>query len=225
MHSFPFDIVGFDLDGTLLDTSGDLGVALNHALTLAGRPTVALRDVYRFVGGGTRTMLARALAESGGPVDAQSMDQLTAALVAHYEANIAQHTKLYPGAAAMLAALADRGVHLAIVTNKLEHLAQKLFAELGLSHHFYTIIGGDTLGPSRAKPAPDLLHLMIERAPLPAPRAAYVGDTYFDTQAAQAAHIPCVAVTFGFSDRPVADLGADAMIDHFDDLVGALEKL
>ena len=125
----------------------------------------------------------------------------------------------------MLAALAQRGVKLAIVTNKLERLAVKLFAELGLTDHFYTIIGGDTLGPGRAKPKPDLLHLMVERSGLPSPRAAYVGDTTFDTYAAQAAAIPCVAVSFGFRDRPAQDLGADAVIDHFGELVGALEKL
>jgi len=225
MHKFPFDIVGFDLDGTLLNTAGDLGVALNHALYLAGRPQVAPQDIHRLVGGGTRMMLSRALDQSGGPVDEATMNHLTDALVSHYEANIATHTQLYPGGAAMLAALAQRGVKLAIVTNKLERLAVKLFAELGLTDHFYTIIGGDTLGPGRAKPKPDLLHLMVERSGLPSPRAAYVGDTTFDTYAAQAAAIPCVAVSFGFRDRPAQDLGADAVIDHFGELVGALEKL
>lgn len=225
MHSFPFDIVGFDLDGTLLDTSGDLGVALNHALRLAGRPEVAPQDIYRLVGGGTRMMLARALDQSGGPVDEAAMNDLTDALVNHYEAHIAHHSRLYPGGAEMLTALVERGVKLAVVTNKLERLAVKLFAELGLTDHFYTIIGGDTLGPGRAKPKPDLLHLMVERSGLAAPRPAYVGDTTFDTGAAQAAGIPCVAVSFGFRDRPAQDLGADVVIDHFGDLVDALEGL
>ncbi len=223
MHSFPFDLVGFDLDGTLLDTSGDLGVALNHALRIAGRAQVPADQVRTLVGGGTRHMLARALSLSGAPLDEDEMTALTAQLVSHYEANIAVHTCFYPGGEAMLDTLAARGVPIAVVTNKMEHLALRLLGEMGLTSRFATIIGGDTLGPGRAKPKPDLLHLMTERTG--ARRAAYVGDTTFDTGAARAAGIPCVAVSFGFCDRPAGELGADAVIDHYDDLVGALEGL
>ena len=77
------------------------------------------------------------------------------------------------------------------MTNKLEHLARRLLDELGLSPRLYTIIGGDTLGPGRAKPAPDLLLEMVARGGLSAHgRAAYVGDSSFDTGAARAAHLP-----------------------------------
>jgi phosphoglycolate phosphatase len=95
--------------------------------------------------------------------------------------------------------------------------------ELGLSPRFYTIIGGDTLGPGRAKPARDQLDEMIARAG--GGRAAYVGDTTYDTRAALAAGLPCVAVRFGFNDLPAEDMGANAIIDHFDQLIPALEGL
>lgn len=225
MHNFPFDVVGFDLDGTLLDTSGDLGVALNHALGLIGRMPVPLDEVRQLVGGGTRVMLERALQRTGGPLEAGAMAELSAELVRFYEANIAHHSQLYPGGAAMLDALAAQGVRMAVVTNKLERLAVKLLGELGLAGRFYTIIGGDTLGPGRAKPQPDLLLEMLARSGHNAPRAAYVGDTTFDTGAAQAAGLPCVAVSFGFNDRPPADLGASAVINHFDELVPTLSRL
>jgi len=223
MHNFPFDLVGFDLDGTLLDTSGDLGEALNHALALAGRPPVARQDVYALVGGGTKVMLQRALERSGGALPEEETAALTAKLVAYYEAHIARHTKPYAGALAMLDALAAQGVKLALVTNKLEHLARKLLDELGLSQRFVTIIGGDTLGAGRAKPKPDLLQLMVERSG--AQRPAYVGDTSFDTGAARAAGIPCVVVSFGFCDAPPHELGGSAVIDHFDELIPALTTL
>jgi len=223
MHSFPFDVVGFDLDGTLLETRGDLGVALNHALALAGRPAVPAQEVRFLVGAGTRVMLARAMERSGGVPDEAELTMLTEALIEHYAANIAVHTRLFPGGAAMLDALAAQGVTLALVTNKLERLAVRLLDELGLSSRFATIIGGDTLGPGRAKPKPDLLHLMVERTG--ALRPAYVGDTTFDTGAARAAGMPCVAVSFGYCDRPVAELGADAIIDHFDELLPTLASL
>lgn len=224
---FPFQIVGFDLDGTLLDTSQDLGAALNHALSLIDRPQIQPDAVRHLIGGGARQMLDKALAVTGGNhgVDARALHR---ELVAYYQQHIAVHSRLFPGGAAMLDALAQRGVQLAVVTNKLEALARQLLDELGLSQRFYTIIGGDTLGPGRAKPEPDLIDEMIARAHTdggPAPRAAFVGDTSFDTQAARAAGLPCVVVRFGFNDRAADELGGDAVINHFDELVPALEKL
>ena len=222
MNQFPFDIVGFDLDGTLLDTSGDLGMALNHALKLAGRPEVPLDEVSGLIGGGAKVMLSRALAITGGSegVDVAAMHR---ELLKYYEANIAVHTRLFPGGEAMLNGLAAHGAKLALVTNKLESLARKLLEELGLTSRFATIIGGDTLGPGRAKPAPDLLYEMLKR--LGGGRAVYVGDTTFDTGAALAAGIPCVTVSFGFLDVPREQLQAAAMIDHYDELIPTLMAL
>lgn len=225
MRKFPYDIVGFDLDGTLLDTHRDLGEALNHALALAGRAAVPAGDVRALIGGGARKMLERGLLLTGGAVPEAEFARLHRDLIPFYEAHIAVHTRLFPGGEAMLAALAERGVKLAVVTNKLESLARKVLEELGLADCFYTVIGGDTLGPGRAKPAPDLLHEMVSRAGLTAPKAAYVGDTTFDTRAARAAGLPCVAVAFGFNDLPVEELGAETVIGNFDELVPALETL
>lgn len=219
---FPYAIVGFDLDGTLLDTSRDLGTALNHALALAGRPPVLLEEVTRHIGGGAAQMLRSALTESGG-VDEEAFPRLQAELIAFYASNIAHHTTLFPGGEAMLDALDARGVKVAIATNKKESLAVRLFEELGMTHRFATIIGGDTLGPGTAKPRPDMLHAMVERCG--GGPAAFVGDTTFDVGAARAAGLPVVAVRFGFNDLPADELNADAVIDHFDELVPALEQL
>lgn len=214
-----FATVGFDLDGTLLDTSKDLGAALNHALTLAGRPAVPTDAVAGLIGGGARLMLRRALDLTGGR-DGMDEEGLFAALLAYYEANIAVHTALYPGAAAMLDALGETGVKLAVVTNKREALTRKLFDELALTSRFTAIIGA---GVFPLKPAPDALHAMVERCG--GGSAAFVGDTTFDTRAARAAGLPSVAVSFGFNDAPPDALGADAVIDHFDDLIPALALL
>ncbi len=223
MTKFPFDVIGFDLDGTLLDTSRDLGEAVNHALSLIGRDPVPIGKVRDLVGGGARKMLARALDITGGQIVDDEFKRLHAELIAFYEANIANYSALFPGGAKMLDDLAAEGARLAVVTNKLERLAVKLLDELGLSDRFYTIIGGDTLGPNRAKPAPDLLDEMVARAG--GGRAAYVGDTTYDTRAAAAAAIPCVAVSFGFNDLPVHELGAVAVIDHYDELVPTLIRI
>jgi phosphoglycolate phosphatase len=222
MATFPFDVVGFDLDGTLLDTHEDLAAAVNHALALVDRAPVPAGEVRNLVGGGIRLMLERALAMTGGIPEA-AVEGLHAELLTFYEANIAVRTRLFPGGLAMLDGLAARGVKLAVVTNKLEGLAVKLFHELALSDRFFAIIGGDTLGAERRKPRPDMLEEMVRRAG--GGRAAYVGDSSFDTGAARAAGLPCVACSFGFNDLPVHELGADGVIDHFDELIGTLEGL
>ncbi|MEN9682326.1 MAG: hypothetical protein RLZZ427_77 [Pseudomonadota bacterium] len=220
MNNLPFDIVGFDLDGTLLDTSRDLGAAVNHALGLIGRPAVPESAVSGLIGGGSRLMLRRALALTGGE-DGVDIDALYPRLLAYYEAHIAVHTALYPGGAAMLDALESAGVRLALVTNKPEGLALKLLGELDLRPRFGCVIGGGGVYP--LKPAPDALHAMV--AALGGGRAAYVGDTTFDTRAAQAAGLPCIAVSFGFNDVAVDQLDAAAVINHFDQLVPTLATL
>jgi phosphoglycolate phosphatase len=219
MTTIPFDIVGFDLDGTLLDTSGDLGAAVNHALSLVGRPPVAREDVMGLIGGGARLMLQRALTLTGGD-EGFDQDVLFAELLRFYEANIAVHTALYPGAAEMLDGLAASGTKIAVVTNKREPMTRLLFDALGLTPRFASIIGAGTYP---LKPAPDALHAMV--AQCGGGRAAFVGDTTFDTGAARAAGLPSVAVSFGFCDALPHELGADAVIDHFDELIPALARL
>lgn len=223
MTQFPFRIVGFDLDGTLLDTGDDLGVALNHVLAGLGREPVPLSEVRSLIGGGAKMLLERGLARTGGMLPPEQMRPLHGELISFYRENIATHTRPYPGLEPMLDDLAGRGVQLGVVTNKMESLAVPLLEAMGLAKRFATIIGGDTLGPGRSKPAPDLLLEMTQR--LGGGPVAYVGDTTYDTRAASAAGMPCVAVSFGFNDEPVESYGADAVIDHFDELVPVLQAL
>lgn len=219
MTTHRFATIGFDLDGTLLDTSGDLGAAVNHALSLIDRPPVPREAVMGLIGGGARPMLKKALALTGG-ADGVDQDSLFAQLLAFYEANIAVHTAFYPGAADMLDALDASGTKIAVVTNKREPMARKLFDELELTQRFACIIGAGTYP---LKPAPDALHAMVAQCGGGA--AAFVGDTTFDTRAARAAGLPSVAVSFGFCDAPPHELEADAVIDHFDALIPTLALL
>ena len=220
--AFPFATVGFDLDGTLLDTSGDLAAAVNHALASAGRAALPVERITPMIGGGSRHMLAQGMEATGGYTEAE-LDAAQARLLAFYEANIAVETRPFPGCLDALDALAARGVVLAVVTNKYERLARIVLDALGLSERFATIIGGDTLGPERGKPAPDLIELMVERCG--GGSAAFVGDSIYDVKAAQAAGLPVVACSFGFLQQPVETLGADAVIDGFDQLIATWERL
>ncbi len=227
MTDFPFQIVGFDLDGTLVDSLRDLAPAVNHALTIAGRPQVAPEEVRAFIGGGTAMMLKRALEHTGGPLLEDEFEAAQGELLAYYEAHIADRTVPYPGCLDALDALAERGCKLAVITNKVEVFARKLLGALGMAGRFEVILGGDTLGPGRAKPAPDMIDtaILMCGGAKETTRFAMVGDSSYDMRAAQNARVPAVALSFGYNDRPAAELGADAVIGHYAELVGALEGL
>jgi phosphoglycolate phosphatase len=220
MGQTPFDLVVFDLDGTLADTALDLAAALNHALGTIGRPALPADAVRRMVGHGARMLLHRGLAATGDASEAL-IDQLMPAFLEHYADHIADHSRAFDGVDAALATLAAQGVRRAICTNKPEALTHKLVDALGWQGRFAAIVGGDTLPQRKPDPAPVLA--AIDRAG--GGRAVFVGDSISDTDAARAAGIPCVALTFGFSDRPADQLGATALIDHFDQLVPTLDRL
>jgi phosphoglycolate phosphatase len=220
MAAFRFRTIAFDLDGTLADTVGDIAAALNHALDGLGRSTLSLDEVRGMVGHGGRVLMERGLAATGGK-DEATLAAGFSAFLAYYDAHVCAHTRAFPGVTEALDALRDQGVSLAVCTNKPEHLARGVIDALGWGGRFAAIVGGDTLATT--KPDPAMLHLAIERAG--GGGAAMVGDSIVDVQTARAARVPCVAVSFGFADRPADQLGADAVIDSFAELLPALARL
>jgi len=220
MSDFPFRIVGFDLDGTLIDTAGDLTAAVNHALALLDRAPLTETEVRPMIGLGAKHMLEQGLAATGG-VPEDAVDRLYPGLLHFYGAHIAVHSRPFPGLIDALDRLDALGVRAAVATNKAEGLARRLLAELGLSDRFAAIVGGDTVGVR--KPSPEPVLAMMEQAG--GGRTAFVGDSIYDMMAARKAGVPSILVGFGFLDRPAADFGADHIIGHYDDLVPLLETL
>ncbi|HEV2569117.1 HAD-IA family hydrolase [Sphingomonas sp.] len=217
-----FDIVGFDLDGTLLDTSASLTRAVNFTLAQAGRPPLHIDEVRPMIGGGAKRMLEKGLESSGG-YDPEEMKQLYPQLLSFYQDNISEGSAPYPGLLEALDALAVQGTNLAVVTNKFERFALKLLEELGLIDRFATVIGGDTMGKGNAKPSAMPIREMIARCG--GGTAVFLGDSIYDTLAAKNAGIPSIAVSFGFLMGPVEDLAADAVIDHYDELLPTLDRM
>jgi len=219
MKRIPFDIVGFDLDGTLLDTSGDLAAAVNYAIATVGRPPFPTDAIRPFVGKGAKVMLERALTASGG-FDDSLLAQTLPLLLDYYEQNLAIHSVPYPGLIDAMEMLAQAGVKLAICTNKAERFTVPLLHQIGLADRFASIVGGDTLGVAKPDPAP--IHEMIARAG--GGRAIFLGDTINDIAGARNAGIPSIAVGFGFLEGPVEELKADAVIHHFEELLPLLRN-
>jgi phosphoglycolate phosphatase len=221
MAQFPFDIVGFDLDGTLLDTHRDLAEAVNHALALGGFALVPAAHAKSLIGGGAKLMLAKAIEEQGG-LPEEEFRKLYKQMLAWYGQNCAIWTTPFAHATEMLADLHGRGVALAVITNKFEGFARDILTQLGLIECFRAVIGGDTLGKGRAKPAADPIFEAAARCG--GGRLAYVGDSSWDVLAARAANVPVVVAGYGFNDQPPHELGGDAVIDSLAELVPLLES-
>lgn len=227
MTDFPFHGVGFDLDGTLLDTFRDLGAAVNHALELGGFAPVPVDQSKDLIGGGAKIMLARAVEAQGGMPE-EDFRALYKAMLGYYAEHNAVHTRPYPHAETMLRELGSRGVKMAVVTNKFEEFATKVLKEMGLADYFVAIIGGDSMGRGPdgnflAKPAPD--PVIEARRRCAAERFAFVGDSTYDVKAARGAEVPVIAAAYGYCDRAPHELGADAVIDSLSELIPALERL
>jgi phosphoglycolate phosphatase len=138
-----------------------------------------------------------------------------------YGDHICEGTTAYEGVDEALSSLVDRGVALAVCTNKPEALSRSLIDALGWAGRFAALVGGDSLPVRKPDPAP--LREAIARAG--GGRPAFVGDSITDADTARAAGVPLVAVSFGYLDRPVEQLGAVATIDHYRDLLPALARL
>ena len=232
MNNFPYSAIGFDLDGTLLDTFRDLGEAVNHALELGGFKPVPVDSSKDLIGGGAKIMLSRAVDAQGG-MEREDFRALYKKMLAFYAENNAVHSRPYPGVSDTLDQLAEHGVKMAVVTNKFESFAADILTQLGLADRFVTIIGGDTMGRGPdgqllAKPAPDPVIEARKRCAAGQDSAghfAFVGDSSYDVAAAKAAGVPVIVAAYGYCDKPPHELGGHAVIDGFDALIPALHSL
>jgi phosphoglycolate phosphatase len=215
--------VVFDLDGTLVDTAPDLIDTLNIVFARENLPPVDYSVARNMIGGGARRMIENGLKFEGRPVSANTVDRMFADFIAHYADHIADRSQPFPGLEAALDCLASRDCSFAVCTNKLERLSRLLLDELGLTRRFITICGQDTFGLQ--KPNPEALRRTILACGGELNRAIMVGDSGTDIATARAAGIPIVAVDFGYSETPIAELRPDRLIGHFDELAIAVSEL
>jgi phosphoglycolate phosphatase len=216
-------LIVFDLDGTLVDTAPDLMRTLNTVLGEEGLPPLPYEMAPLLVGRGARVMLERGFAADGKPLDEPEAGRLFDRYIEVYLAHIADHSRPFPGAVEAMDRLEAEGAVLAICTNKRTDLSLAVLDALGLTSRFKAIVGPD-MAP---RPKPDASHLLrtIELVGGDPKRTVMVGDSINDVLAAKNAEVPVVVVTFGYTDVPAKDLGGDALIERFDELDAAVEKL
>jgi phosphoglycolate phosphatase len=215
--------VAFDLDGTLIETAPDLIGTLNRLLAQHDLPAVPLDSARHLIGRGALALLKRGFEAAGAEWDESASPDLLQAFLADYLEHIADHSTAYPGSIEALDALAARGAVLCVATNKPTDLAVVLFRVLGLEDRFASICGPQSVSARK----PDAAHIreaVLQAGGDPA-KAIMVGDSITDLDAARATGVPCILTSFGYTDTPAADLGADAVIAHFDALPAVVERL
>ncbi|HVK79086.1 MAG TPA: HAD-IA family hydrolase [Verrucomicrobiae bacterium] len=213
----------FDLDGTLVDTAPDLVRALNATLDLEGLPRTRLESVRRMVGRGARAMIERAAEVHGVTFGPDRLDQLMAAFVEIYRADIAAESRPYPGILEALGQLASMGAKLSVCTNKRTELSNQLLDALDLSKWFSAVVGADAV--TDKKPHPEHYRAAVARAGGTVRRSVMIGDTSIDVGAARAASAPVIVVSFGYCDVDADKLGADVVLDRYADLTPACRRL
>lgn len=185
----------FDLDGTLLDTLGDLAASTNYALAAHGMPTRTVEEVRIFVGNGVKKLMERAVPDG---LDNPRFEETYRCFREHYMEHNLDTTAPYPHVVEMLAALKSRGKQLAVVSNKFYAATQELCAHFFGAYIDVAIGERETI---RKKPAPDTVLEALRQLGATREGAVYIGDSDVDIETARNCGIPCVSVLWGFRDR------------------------
>ena len=190
-----YKAVLFDLDGTLLDTLKDIADSVNTALAKLGFPQHDIQTYkYFFVGDGRRAMAIRALPEDYR--DTANVDRLAAIIEVEYSKRWADNTRAYPGIPDMLQSLTDKGIKMAILSNKPEAFTKKMVTRLLPRQHFEIVLGAQSSVP--LKPDPTSALQIAKRLNILPTEFIYLGDTYVDMKTATAAGMYPVGALWGF---------------------------
>ncbi|MBN7851229.1 phosphoglycolate phosphatase [Stenotrophomonas maltophilia] len=209
--SYPYPLVVFDLDGTLVDSAADIAEALNRTLEDIGMARVPEATVLGWIGDGVRRLVEQAVHAAGREVD---LVEVMPVFMVHYRECLLRSPRLFDGVADALAQLRARDVPLAICTNKPEALVPPLLQHLGIGDAFALILGGDSL-PQRKPSGEPLRHIAAHFA-LPVEACLMVGDSLTDYRAAEDAGMPIALVRYGYPRG--LDLGSVHAVAVIDDL-------
>ncbi len=217
----PPSAVVFDLDGTLIDSRGDIVAALNHALVTKGHRALPAQVVVRYVGDGARALCARA---AQLPEMSEQVDELVDLFVSYYVAHPVDFTRWMPGAQEALDELgAMTDLALGICTNKPRATADAVLGALGVRTRFRAIFGGGDL--SEKKPAPGPLLHIAKLLNLPPDRMVMVGDAPQDVECARRAGVRVIVVDRGFASRErLRDSKPDVMLESLTELPEVIRR-
>lgn len=211
MKTIEAGLIIFDLDGTLMDSSVDIAWAANRTLERMGYASLGVERIKEDIGWGVKTLLERLM-----PLEPP--DRISAAradFLEFYGRHLVVDTYLYPEVEETLRHFSSIAKRMAVVTNKPETLSRRALQETGIAGYFASVVGGDSL-PTR-KPSPEPIEAVIKAAGARKTDVVMVGDSPMDAEAAKAAGIAVVGVTYGFRGRHELT-GFDMLVDRFGEL-------
>ncbi|MDQ1109958.1 phosphoglycolate phosphatase [Stenotrophomonas rhizophila] len=214
--SYPYPLVIFDLDGTLVDSAADIAEALNRTLEDWQLPRVPEATVLTWIGDGVRRLVEQAFTAARSDI---GLDRVMPGFMRHYEACLLRSPRLYDGVVPALEALRARNVTLAICTNKPSAMVAPLLAHLGVQDFFAMVLGGDSL-PERKPSGVPLRHIAAAFGVAPT-AGLMVGDSITDYRAAMDAGMPVALVRYGYPrGLDLATVDAVAVVDDLRALPG-----
>lgn len=212
--AFPYSLVIFDLDGTLVDSAAAIADSVNRTLVDWKLPTYDTARITGWIGEGSRKLITYAFEAAGSKAD---IDEVMPGFLVHYGETALDGTA-YEGVVETLSALHARGVKLAVCTNKNEEFIRPLLQERGMLQYIDWIVGANTL-PERKPSGVPLLHIVKEAGVAPA-RALMVGDSESDMLAARDAKLDYVLVSYGYpKSLDLKNAGARVVIDRMPQLL------
>ncbi len=212
-----YELVIFDLDGTILDTLEDLTDSVNHALKKYGYPVRTIEEIRSFVGNGLLMLARRAIAPE---TDETVIQEVLAEQKAYYKEHCSDKTRPYEGIVELLGGLKEAGCKLAVVSNKADYAVQ-ILCEQYFPGIFHMAVGEKE--NVRKKPAPDSVNAVLEELQVDRSRAVYVGDSEVDIETAQNAGLEAVLVSWGFRDTCfLQKRGAKTLVHTVNELKSAL---
>ncbi len=209
-------LVIFDLDGTLLNTIADLASATNHALQALGYPTHTTASFTRMVGNGVTKLLERALPEESRTT--RIIEAMRVHFTEYYDSHYADDTTPYPGINELLTELSDRGINLAVTSNKYQSAVTSIIAHYFPNIKWVAVLGHRDGVP--VKPDPSIVFEALSLCPTAKADVLYVGDSGVDMETARRACVESVGVTWGFRPRQELIAGyADHIVNNPDDIL------
>lgn len=225
MEKPSIEFIIFDLDGTLLDSVPDLAWAADQAVQSLGFPSVSLDEVRHWIGNGADMLIGRALSRSieiDPNLSSELRQEARERFDDFYFQSQHQRSFLYDGVKSTLAALHERGIKMAIVTNKPAKFVPHLLETHGLAAFFVDVVGGDTF-PQR-KPDPFALHWLMEKHQLSSANTMMVGDSRNDVLAGKAAGCFVAGLTYGYNyGEPISACNPNVVLDRFSDLLNVIK--
>ncbi|QHQ62166.1 HAD-IIIA family hydrolase [Anaerocolumna sedimenticola] len=209
-----YTTVIFDLDGTLLNTLEDLTDSVNYALGKFGYPLRTIDEIRQFVGNGVKVLINLAVPNK---TSAEDTDKCLKLYRKHYSENMQNKTRPYDGITEMLKSLKEKGIKLAVVSNKYDTAVKALCNDY--YKEYIEVAIGESPDVAK-KPAPDSVFAALKELGSEKEDALYVGDSDVDVHTAHNAGIKCVGVTWGFRNREILKReGADYIIDKPEELL------